>query len=57
MHSDDVEGDGEKEGAETAQDRDIKESGVVRVYQLGLKSQRSFGRVCGPRLRSFEGNN
>ncbi|KAF9443191.1 hypothetical protein P691DRAFT_680026 [Macrolepiota fuliginosa MF-IS2] len=39
------------------QKNDLKGSGAVRVYQLGLKSQRSFGRICGPRLRSFEGNN
>jgi hypothetical protein len=34
-----------------------KESGNVRMYQLGLKSQKSIGRICGPRLRSFEGGN
>ncbi|XP_006457220.1 hypothetical protein AGABI2DRAFT_123088 [Agaricus bisporus var. bisporus H97] len=34
--------------------KEIGEFGVVRVYQLGLKSQRSVGRICGPMLRSFE---
>lgn len=50
-------GDGDDNDDVKSALKDVKENGIVRVYQLGLKSQRSFGRICGPRLRTFEGTN
>lgn len=49
------ERESESDCDDSASVRKGKSGGVVRVYQLGLKSQRSIGRICGPRLRSFEG--
>ncbi|KAJ3573152.1 hypothetical protein NP233_g2614 [Leucocoprinus birnbaumii] len=50
----DVASVGEDSTGESDCDEGSRSRGTVRLYQLGLKSQRSIGRICGPRLRSFE---